>query len=247
MDDNDNIFERIQEILGKTGGGYSILEQQVDVNLQMEYFNFSRERREKPFLGDMLILINDLYNDKSSVEAKRGFLVDLASVDKPEAYRAIEKFVTDGLPELKDWAILALQESRMLLESRLLDEEQIFISTGLGGQKDKLRYFVAYVSISEEGFTAGQRNALESEVKFCLARHESLLETFVVEGKFAMLLALVPLHVPVQDPFKMILNECNALGEFIREGFIITNVKILSPEEIQAYLDEQDRKMGVQE
>ena len=119
MDDKDNIFERIQEILGKTGGGYSILEQQVDVKLQMQYFNFSKERHATPFLGDMLILINDLYSLTTTLEEKRALLVDLASIDKPEAYRAIEKFLEEGDAELKDWTVLALQESRMLLESRL--------------------------------------------------------------------------------------------------------------------------------
>jgi len=247
LDDKDNIFERIQEILGKTGGGYSILEQQVDVKLQMEYFNFSKDRRTTPFVGDMLMLINDLYSLTTTLEEKRGILVDLASIDKPEAYRAIEKFLEEGDAELKDWTVLALQESRMLLESRLLDEEQIFISTGLGGQKDKLRYFVTYVSIDSNGFTDSQRKVLEGEVDFVLKRFDSELESFWAEGKFAMLLALVPLYVAVQDPFKIILEECNALGEFIKEGFIITNVKVLSPDEIQRYIDEQDAKIEGQE
>jgi hypothetical protein len=54
---------------------------------------------------------------------------------------------------LKDWAALSLQESRMTLESSLLDENQVIISTGLGGKAKKLRYFAVIAAKRRENFS----------------------------------------------------------------------------------------------
>ena len=58
----------------------------------------------------------------------------MAAIDDVGAYRSIEKYSKNADDELKHWSLLALQESRMLLQSKLLDQSQIFISTGLGGE-----------------------------------------------------------------------------------------------------------------
>ena len=122
MEQEENIFEKIQEILGNFSGNFSILEHQVDVRVQMEYFDFSRNVKRD---FDPELILNqetNLLQPEINLESKKELLVSLASIDKPEAYRAIERFVQVAPAELKDWAILALQESRMLLESRLLEE-----------------------------------------------------------------------------------------------------------------------------
>ena len=43
----------------------------------------------------------------------------IASQEKVEAFRMIEKYVSNPDPELREWSILALQESRMVLQSGL--------------------------------------------------------------------------------------------------------------------------------
>ncbi len=48
--------------------------------------------------------------------------------------------------------MLAFQENKMLLESSLLDENQILISTGLGGKGMKLRYFTVMQTFDRKGF-----------------------------------------------------------------------------------------------
>ncbi len=237
MENQENIFDKIQEILGNFSGNFSILEHQVDVRVQMEYFDFSRNLK-RDFDPELILKQEEnLYSDEISNESKKEFLVSLASIDKPEAYRIIERFIPKASVELKDWAILALQESRLLLESKLLEENQVYISTGLGGLRGKLRYFIALFSESSNEFSEIQRKLIESEFNFIFPKYDAEVESVEFFANYATVVALIPLSIPVQDPIKSAIAECNDLGHFIKQGFLITNVKILSEIEIEHLLN----------
>ncbi|MHC1704898.1 MAG: hypothetical protein AB9846_13395 [Tenuifilaceae bacterium] len=237
MEEQENIFDRIQEILGSFGGNLSILEHQVDVKVQVEYFEFSRNL-QRDFDPEIVMLQEkQLYDPEVSIESKKELLVSFASIDKPEAFRVIERFVQNTSQELKDWSVLALQESKLLLESRLLDEHQVFISTGLGGLKGKLRYFIALFSESNSEFTDIQKNLIKSEFEFIFPKYEAQIEKVEYFLNYATIVALIPLNVPVKDPIQSAIDECNNLGNFIKKGFLITNVKILSTLEIESLLN----------
>lgn len=237
MEKEDNIFDKIQEILGGFNGNLSILEHQVDVRVQMEYFDFSKN--VKRVFDPELILkqVENLSNPELSLDSKRELLVSLASIDKPEAYRAIEHFIQVAPIEIKDWAVLALQESRMLLESRLLEENQVYISTGLGGVRGKLRYFIALFSESSNEFSEIQRSLIKSEFEFIFPRFDSEIESVDFNKNYAAVVALIPMNIPVEEPIKKAIGECNGLGKFIKQGYLITNVKILSDSEIEGILN----------
>lgn len=237
QEEQDNIFDKIQEVLGSFGGNLSILEHQVDVRVQIEYFDFSRNIKRDFDPEQLMLQEKDLYSSEVSLESKKELLVSFASIDKPEAFRVIERYIKDASPELKDWSILALQESRLLLESRLLDEHQVFISTGLGGLKGKLRYFIALFSESNNEFSEIQRNLIKSEFEFIFPRYDSDIESVEFNANYAKVVALIPMNIPVKDPIKSTIDECNNLGNFIKQGFLITNVKILTEMEIESLLN----------
>jgi len=237
VEEQDNIFDRIQEILGSFGGNLSILEHQVDVKVQVEYFEFSRNLQRDFDPEQVMLQEKHLYDPEVSIESKKELLVSFASIDKPEAFRVIERFVQNASFDLKDWAILSLQESRLLLESRLLDEHQVFISTGLGGLKGKLRYFIALFSESNNEFSDIQKNLIKSEFEFIFPKYEAEIEKVEYFLNYATVVALIPLNVPVKDPIQSAVDECNNLGNFIKKGFLITNVKILTTIEIESLLN----------
>lgn len=238
MDDQNSIFDQIQEILGSFGGNFSILEHQVDVKVQMEYFEFVRNCNRAVDAGVTLQREAELYDPNHSIESKKELLAQLAAIEKPEAYRAIERFVGKAGPEIGDWSILALQECRIRLESRLLEENQVFISTGLGGKDGKLRYFIAL--FPENGiFTNSQKMLIESEFNFAFRKHDAVVENIEFKEGYASVVGLISLNVPVKDPIQAAIDECNSLGHFIKRGFLITNVKILSPHDIENLLNNQ--------
>lgn len=232
MKEDDNILARIREILGSSSTNFSILEHQVDIKVQMEYFEYSKSKGRADNIEKVLSNEHKLYDDDVSLDEKKALLVNLASIDQPEAYRILERYSAKATSELRDWAIMATQESRMLLETQLLDEQQVFISTGLGGKDGKLRYFIVAFSEDEMPFTPSQRKLIESEFSYSLRLNESEVEKLEFYDTYFTLVALVPLSVKVRLPFQKAIDECNSLGRFIKDAFIITNVKELDEFEI---------------
>ncbi len=236
MDDNN--LKRIQEAIDSLPDNFSILEEQIDVELQTEYFDTARSLRveEAPenLIETALIMLND---DETEHELKKEILIRLAGLDKVEAFRIVEKFHKKADGELRSWAVLALQESRMLLQSSLLEEQQVFISTGLGGKHQKIRYFVSVMSHNiDEDFTVTQQKIVKSELDFFLKENEGELEEVQFETGFALSLFLFPLKQNLHQVLSSFIRECNQYGDFLKDDIIITNVKALSAKEIRTFL-----------
>ena len=238
MEQEESILARIRDIIGDATPKFSILEHQVDIKMQMEYFEFTKSQ---PPVSDPELLLREeeqLYDENVNFESKKTLLVRLAAVERPETYRILERFAAQAPTELKEWAIMAVQECRMLLETRILEEQQVFISTGLGGRRGKLRYFV--VAFSEDGkpFTETQQRLVRGEFEYALKRFKSEIEELQFPKHYFTLVALVPLNVSVRQPFQVAIEECNSLGAFIKQGFLITNVKVLDDAEIVEMLSD---------
>ncbi|MFC2116001.1 hypothetical protein ACFLTU_05970 [Bacteroidota bacterium] len=239
--EGENIYDKIQEIFGESPGSYSILEEKIDIDLQMEYFEFSRSVKEE--LDEEVVLreMKELYNPEWSAEQKKKLLACLASIEKVETYRFIENYLNQGHEEVRNWAILALQESRMLLESKLLEENQVFISTGLGGKGSKLRYFVVLIRKDKAEFTDLQKKIIRNEFEIILNEHDSEIEKIDYLKHFATLVVIVPLKVSLKDTFRDVIRECNLYGNFLRTNFIVTNVRELNLDEIEDFLAKQEQ------
>ena len=157
--EEEDLFDKIQEMLGKLPEKLNILQEQIDINLQMEYFKAAQKNREKP-VKNIIGKKDLLFTGELTKAEKKWLLLQLASIDNVEAFRTIERFVKEGDPELREWAVLAFQESRMIIESSLLDENQVFISTGLGGKGSKLRYFIVLLSKNNQDFSEIDRKSV---------------------------------------------------------------------------------------
>jgi len=246
MMENENIYDKIQELFGNTPGNFSILEEQIDIDLQMEYFEFSKKQKKDLDHAKVLENKDDIFLHDVSDEKKKKIFAKLASIEDVEAYRTIEKYLKAPDENLKEWAILALQESRMLLESRLLDENQIFISTGLGGKGSKLRYFVVIIGKKNKPFSELQQKIIRNEFEFILDKYQAELEKIEFSEYFCSLLTIIPLNIPIKDLFKAAVDECNQYGNFLEENFIVTNVKELSFDEVKAFLEKQKLESGTE-
>ena len=187
------------------------------------------ERREQIF---------DLSQDAGD---RKSLFAMLASLEEVLAYRTIEKYLKEGHQELRNWAILALQESRMLLESKLLEENQVFISTGLGGKGSKLRYFIVLIGKEKHDFSDLRKKIIKNEFDDILTKCDAEIEKIDFLGQFATLVAIVPLKVALKDVFRSAIVECNQYGDFMKSNFIITNVKELNLAEIKDFLKKQQQ------
>ncbi|TAJ10486.1 hypothetical protein DMA11_18825 [Marinilabiliaceae bacterium JC017] len=241
--DISKTFDKIRDVLDKNPDNVSVLEEEIDVDLQMTYFKASR--KIKKALDTELVLENKdlLFSDEVLEEEKKQLLLSLASVNEVIAFRTIERYLNNPDSGLKDWGTLALQESKMLLQSSLVDKAPMFISTGLGGKGHKLRYFIVLLEKTDNKFIEWQERTIQNEFEYRLKKCAGNLEEVVFNNEAAMVTALIPLQANLQELLSAVVNSCNELGGFLSESFMVTNVKKMNYQEIQETKEEQRKAL----
>jgi hypothetical protein len=241
MKDNENLYDKIKELIGKDPEGFSIMEDNIDVDLQVEYFESSK-RMAQEFDSEWALDQLDLLKDKEyPSESKKQLLARLASIEEVSAYRAIEAYSHDPEEKLKEWSALALQESKMHLESHLLEKNQVIISTGLGGKDKKLRYFVVLIARNRKDFNDFQLKIINEEFPYILQKYDAEIEEHEASTYLAIFVLLLPIQYSVRQVFTEGINECNQYGDFLREECIVTNVKKLSFQEIFDFIEKKNK------
>ncbi len=237
--DEEFLYKKIQSALENIPENFNVLEEQIDVQLQMEYFEFAGKFRKEEDVDGMIGQKELLFDPVQPADLKKKILVSLAASVEVESFRTIERYLKEPAEGLRDWAILALQESRMLLQSSLLDEQQVFISTGLGGKGQKLRYFVVFMNKGGKELTPMQKKLLRDELNDVLKRNNGELEEFSDMLDYITALVILPLKAALKDIFRGVIDECNQYGNFLKDDMVITNVKRLKPIEIVDILNQQ--------
>ena len=234
--DNENIYSRIQEFFGGLNQNFSLMEDPVDVAVQMKYFEMSNRVNRKLTEEEILARKDDLYNPKVPVENKKALLVLMAGLPVPEVYRMLEGYAKEPDEELTDWSKLALQENKLLLESTLLENRQVFIATGLGGKGHKLRYFVVLINKNGDNLQPFQQKVVQDEMQYTLQRYDSELEKLDFMNNYTTMRVVVPISSDLTRLFREGIDECNQFGDFLLSDFIVTNMKELSEDEINEAL-----------
>ncbi|MBI9067393.1 MAG: hypothetical protein JEZ09_08885 [Salinivirgaceae bacterium] len=236
---DENIFDKLQEMGGKMPDKFNILEEQIDVNIQLEYFKQSKKTKKKLPKNFKIedIELGQLENSETDIKTKKEIIIKIASIDDPKSYRILEELVKKKDADLHEWCVMALQENKMLLESSLLNENQVFISTGLGGKGTSLRYFVVLIGENISEFAEFQQKIVSSEFEYALKQNNSELENITFEENYVSINVLIPYDVPIQKVFRSAVQECNQYGGFIKKNFLVTNVKTLSIDEIKDFVE----------
>lgn len=240
MKEKNDIFERFRNSFTTMQGHFHILEQRVPVELQIEYFKYSEQiRKEKKGLTDdeYQIYVNNLSDRETTTERKKYVLSSLATSSDVKAYRLLEKYVQEPDPDVTDWAYMALMESRISLESELSEEKQIYISTGLGGRGQKLRFYTLLIGSENKPFEEYQRRIIEREFEYYLPKEECEIEQLNIQDLYVELVFLIPVRNNLKAILDNVISECNQYGDFLSKSFTVTNVKELSQEEITDILD----------
>lgn len=234
--DEESLYEKLIEYFGLEEDSINILEETIDTDTQLEYFEFSKNHQSKKSEAQIIEDKDVIFDMEAPITQKKSVLVELASLNNIEAYRTIEKYLNHPNIKLYDWACLALQESRMHLESNLLGESKVLITTGLGGKGLNVRYFIVLFTPDGENLSEVQQDIIKKELSFYLPQDNAILEDIEFNECFASILAMIPLKVNLNNLFNKIIQECNQIGDFLYNDFIITNVKALDLEEIKELL-----------
>lgn len=229
---NKNLKQFLEKKLQKSFSDFLVFEEGIDVSVQLKFEKASLEFIDKnEDIRPLNELENILYNSENT-EDKLNALVELSMSGDVKAYRIIEKYKTECSEDIKDWTILAFQKSRAHIEHELSDDEKIYISSGLGGSGNKLRYFFVLSTNEKTSFSDFQKKLLTKEIKFSLIKNDSIAEKITFYDYFVSILCLVPLQISPDKILKGILNETEKFGNFLSDEIIATNTEIFSEEKI---------------
>ncbi|MDR2138470.1 MAG: hypothetical protein LBP50_02830 [Tannerella sp.] len=241
MHQND-IYNRFQEFLQEKGdGNFYILEQQVPIKVQTDYFEYSNQLRKSPPRldeTDCEAYLARLRLPDTPEEQKRKLLASLAVSGQAKAYGILKQYAEECDPALSDWAYLALMESRIVLETELSDGKQIYISTGMGGEGQRLRFFILLAASSDVPFLPYQRQMIEQESAYFLSGENGKIESLTIREKHVELLVLLPIQVDLNRLLGKLIRECNQYGNFLSKNMMITNVRVFDEEEITKFLQQ---------
>jgi hypothetical protein len=240
MDQEENHWENINALLSKAGNSLNILEEEIDIHVQRQFMALSARLLKKAREHEEILVrardsVDLLEDDRVAEGEKKKLLVLLATIDDVAIYRAIEAFAKRDTP-LKKWGTVALQQSRMLIQSTLMDEATVFVSTGLGGSDSRLRYFCVFIARGGTTLQPFQHDVIQKESELSLSQLDGRVEHVDFYDRYVTLTVLLPINVQLKAAFEGILEECNTYGNFLHEQMIITNVKKLTVPEIDAFL-----------
>ena len=173
-----------------------------------------------------------LLSPDTPLEERKVLLAQLTTTDDVEVMRALERYAESCPDDIKGFAQMAAYQSKLFLEASLLGENQIVVASGLGGEGDKMRFFVALQSCKRKPLSAAQQRVVQQEVAYQLKQHNVVAESITFEGCYAKVLVLVPMRTGVHRLFQQCIDACNELGEFLEKNMVISTVKALNAEEL---------------
>jgi hypothetical protein len=236
MEGKEDVLKKFYDSFQGMGGRLHILEHRVPVEQQIEYFLYTnsirKTRRKKWKEDDYNCYLAKLESTELSKGEKKKILSTLASSTEIRAFRLLEQYLQNPDKELVNWASMALMESRIAIETELSGEKQIFISTGLGGKGDKMRFYVLLISSQEEPFATYQREVIEKEFKYILQDYKCEIERLTIYDSYVELVLLMPMATDIRKILETVILECNLYGDFLSKVFTVTNIKEFTPNEI---------------
>jgi hypothetical protein len=234
-------YEQLQKLLIDKKDKLRIMERQINLDIQMAYFEkAAKSKKELPDVETLLLNAQQLFNPIIDIETKRTLLHHLASIEDVRCFRILEKYMKKPDVNLADWAYLAYQESLMMMESALTEEDLVYISSGLGGKGSKLRYFVVMLSENmKDAFSNPQQSLILKEVIFHFNKVDAEFEEHSFHEAYFMFSCLIPIDIHIPELFNSVLKQINELGGILNEHFLITNVKRLSIDEVEELIEKR--------
>lgn len=235
-------FDSLKDFLAQMDDNIAIIDGNIPVDIQMKYYEFLGKIVEKLDKDETEAHAKDLYSEEVSVEEKKKLLISLASFDDVRFFRLIEEYNKKPNKALKHWSNMAYQHAKINLENSFLPNKKVLISTGLGGKENKLRYFVVLMKDDRETpFTDTQKKVIKNETEIVFKDNEVDMEEINFTHNYLSIQILVAIKIPVQSVFLDVIANCNELGHFMSEHFIVTNVKVLEQKEIEDILNKKEK------
>ncbi len=197
------------------------------MNLKVEGWNPAAQDKD-----ELLKSVEKLYSPDVPENEKKELLIKMSFIDDIRFYKALKEFEKHAGKGLDEWVKIALRQNKVILENSLGDEHKVLVFTGLGGKDERIRYFGVFAHRDNKSLSEYQKLVIKNELYDGLKSNGGELEKLYFEDFFAAFLFLAKLKSDVKTTLQKIVDEINVYGNFLREDFLITNIKVLSKEEI---------------
>jgi hypothetical protein len=214
-----------------------VIEAQIDIDLQIEFFERLAELKNEYKILNILALTNLIFDKESTEKECKDALALLSTIDEPSAYRSIEKYLDNPNSKYIDWAMMAYQESRIVLEMSFLEESLVFVASGLGGKNNKMRFSIALVKKGKSNFLDFQKKIILNEIAAFFEQADAELEDYRILNGYIVMSCLIPLSIDVENYIYDLIAEINHYGDFIKSSFIITNQFFITEEDVFKIMD----------
>jgi len=170
--------------------------------------------------------------DKNTQSSNKEKLVRLAKTGDVKSYRRIEEIIQETEnSELEEFAYVALKFARINLEDQLSDEPIGFISSGLGGKGNKLRYY--FVIKSTEKISEEREQIIQDELRLICLNSDSEFETIENFGNYVLVKVLVSIDFAIGNVIEGLINRCN----FADKEYFCTNIEKPTNELIEKWIN----------
>ena len=231
-------FKELHDSIQNNRNLYRIIEDSIPLSVQTAYFKLSNKVRAEEYDCEYDLWHEQLFDKIVGAAQKKRILLQLAASKEIKGLRLLEKYAEIAEGELVHWVALAILEARVQIESDILGERPVIVASGLGGKESKLRFFVVLAIADGVEFTEYQETMLEREIAFYAKKYEYEIEEIRIHSTYATVTTLIPLKIDKPGIlFETVIEECNAYGNFLRNDYILTNVRFLSDAEIRRTLN----------
>jgi len=224
----DDLFDEIPD-------RFIIARESIDSNLLKEFYSLLEKigmtKNNDEIKKDSL----ELFNSKLSLDMKKEILVKLTGLGTIWAYRQIEKYLKKADEDIKEWAKIALYECQRRVESDLVEEESGIISTGLGGEKNCIRY--VFITKSKYDLTSYADKIKNRWIEIG-QKNKSIIEQIEIERNYIKILCLVPIDIAIGSLIDEGIERINETNEnLLYPDYMVLNTRIPTHEEILKFVN----------
>lgn len=120
--------------------------------------------------------------------------------------------------------------------------DETYITTGLGGERYRLRNYVVISTLNNSPFTKLQKDITRKQFNKVSKKYDSEIEEISFSKTYALIKILVSVEMALQEVIDEGMNSCNAVAKFLRFHFYCTNVQKPTKKVIKDYLHEITEK-----
>ena len=237
-------LDKYQQSFQNMEGKIHVLEHQIPLEEQMDYFRESKDWKEltkkEKFFDESKCeeWFDKVCLGEGDMEQQKTYIIRLANSRQPKAFTYLKQ-LTDICenPELKNWIYMAIIDIQMALESEMSGEKQVYVATGLGGKGEELLFCILLYSRTLKPFEAYQKDIVEREFNYVLLRENCDVDRIEVGEVSVKLMIYIPFRASIRHLMAKAIGSCNEYGDFLSEHYTITNVKELNEDEIKEAIE----------